>query len=577
MPELPKTILTQQGSQVQKDLNLVESLINNAVEGAAEPVAAQDNFTIQEDNGHFNAYFGFNTNWCAPAGHKVEGVEFTIDGSSVTAGANAEVFNSNTNINTGTNAHVEGIGNINIGQRSHIEGTANTCKVNDCHIEGTGNSVEYSNTSNRDTVTIHIDGKDNEIYVGTMPNTINCSGLNNTIKEYSGYYLSVSGQSNTLGSTTGTAQRYFNVANVSGISNTVTGKATIMYVNGTSNNVDITTAGFVYVVGNINNIQKVNDNFIVLGENIKFNNNVNDSTNTQGSMIIGRNHIINYEGTQFRNSFLGGDSTTITTSSPTDECIIFGTNTLKSFSATKCLILGGNEVNNNLNDTGFQLNEVLILGDNDLYKTGGQVTNSAIIGANTIQADGVDMLIVGENTMMQQSNANCTGCLVVGTNLAVAGNYNLVHGIGTGAPIQGNHNVILGGGHSFTGDPSNHDYNFVFGNGNTNRGQVNNSITMGTGLQNLGDNDCVIFGKYNISEMTAPYKNGQPNPDYVPCALVIGNGTSADKNDQSNLLTLTKTGELTVAKLIGDVAYTNPVDSNITTVAAALDYIIQHL
>ena len=577
MPELPKTILTQQGSQVQKDLNLVESLINNAVEGAAEPVAAQDNFTIQEDNGHFNAYFGFNTNWCAPAGHKVEGVEFTIDGSTATAGANAEVFNSNTNINTGANAHVEGIGNINIGQRSHIEGITNTCKVNDCHIEGTGNSVEYSNTSNRDSVTIHIDGKSNNIYVGTMPNTINCNGQGNTIREYSGYYLSVSGLGNTLGSTSGNLQRFFDVANVSGIGNTVTGKATIMYVNGNDNNVDITTAGFVHIVGNGNNIQKVNDNFIVLGENISFNNNVNDTTNTQGSMIIGRNHTINYEGTLFANSFLGGGSNVITTDASTNQSIIFGHNTLKSFSSTSCLILGGNEVNNNLNDTNFQLNEVLILGDNELYKTNGRIVNSAIIGANTIQANGGDMLIVGENTITQQSNTDCTGCLIVGTNFTVAGNYNLVHGIGAGAPIQGNHNVILGGGHFFTGDPSNHDYNFVFGNGNTNRGQVNNSITMGTGLQNLGDDDCVILGKYNVSTKTAPYKDGQPNPDYVPCALVIGNGTSANENDQSNLLTLTKAGELTVAKLIGDVAYTNPVDSSITTVAAALDYIIQHL
>ena len=81
------------------------------------------------------------------AGEKVNGKVYTIDGTQVTAGIGAEVFNDyDTNIASGKYSHAEGMNNVASGMLSHAEGWGTKALGSYSHTEGqeTTASESYS-------------------------------------------------------------------------------------------------------------------------------------------------------------------------------------------------------------------------------------------------------------------------------------------------------------------------------------------------------------------------------------------------------------------------------------------------
>lgn len=72
-------------------------------------------------------------------GKDVEGQVFTIDGTEVTASANAEIFGDyDTNVATGQWSIAEGSGTVAKGRASHAEGAFSQALNDGCHVEGYG-------------------------------------------------------------------------------------------------------------------------------------------------------------------------------------------------------------------------------------------------------------------------------------------------------------------------------------------------------------------------------------------------------------------------------------------------------
>lgn len=72
-------------------------------------------------------------------GKDVEGQQFTIDGKTVTASANAEIFGDYaTNIAVGQWSIAEGSGTVAKGRASHAEGAYSQALNDGCHVEGYG-------------------------------------------------------------------------------------------------------------------------------------------------------------------------------------------------------------------------------------------------------------------------------------------------------------------------------------------------------------------------------------------------------------------------------------------------------
>lgn len=72
-------------------------------------------------------------------GKDVEGQKFTIDGKTVTASANAEIFGDyDTNIAVGQWSIAEGSGTLAKGRASHVEGAYGQALNDGCHVEGYG-------------------------------------------------------------------------------------------------------------------------------------------------------------------------------------------------------------------------------------------------------------------------------------------------------------------------------------------------------------------------------------------------------------------------------------------------------
>ena len=69
-------------------------------------------------------------------GVDAEGMEFTVEGETLTGGVGAEYFNSDTNIAVGSNSHAEGSATSAIGADSHAEGSATKAKGLSSHSEG---------------------------------------------------------------------------------------------------------------------------------------------------------------------------------------------------------------------------------------------------------------------------------------------------------------------------------------------------------------------------------------------------------------------------------------------------------
>jgi hypothetical protein len=88
------------------------------------------------------------------AGQKVKGKEYTIDGSQVTAGDGAEVFNDYANnIASGRNSHAEGSSTTASGMLSHAEGWSTVASGSYTHAEGYESvaSGDYSHAEGWDT------------------------------------------------------------------------------------------------------------------------------------------------------------------------------------------------------------------------------------------------------------------------------------------------------------------------------------------------------------------------------------------------------------------------------------------
>lgn len=98
-------------------------------------------------------------------GKDVTGNEFIINGSNVTAGANAEIFNDyDNNIASGKYSHAENYNTIAKGNYSHAEGYGTLASGAASHTEGT-----YTNAS---SAYQHVRGKYNEIDTNGLYNTI---------------------------------------------------------------------------------------------------------------------------------------------------------------------------------------------------------------------------------------------------------------------------------------------------------------------------------------------------------------------------------------------------------------------
>ena len=70
-------------------------------------------------------------------GKDVEGQQFTINGTTITASPNAEIFGDYVNNKcTGQWSIVEGSTNIATGRVCHVEGANNQALNDGCHVEG---------------------------------------------------------------------------------------------------------------------------------------------------------------------------------------------------------------------------------------------------------------------------------------------------------------------------------------------------------------------------------------------------------------------------------------------------------
>lgn len=87
-------------------------------------------------------------------GKNVTGTEYTINGSTVTAGDGAEIFNNYTaNKASGNYSHAEGYGTTASGAMSHAEGVNTTASGDFSHAEGNG-TIASSDTQ-------HVQGRNN--------------------------------------------------------------------------------------------------------------------------------------------------------------------------------------------------------------------------------------------------------------------------------------------------------------------------------------------------------------------------------------------------------------------------------
>ena len=100
-------------------------------------------------------------------GKNVEGTSQNVDGTSITAGSNAEIFNNYTgNRAVGEYSHAEGNITRAVGNASHAEGTATTATGDHSHAEGydTTASNVYSHAEGAGTtasgITSHAEGAD---------------------------------------------------------------------------------------------------------------------------------------------------------------------------------------------------------------------------------------------------------------------------------------------------------------------------------------------------------------------------------------------------------------------------------
>lgn len=81
----------------------------------------------------------YNLDDMSTVGENVTGTEYTIDGSTVTAGTNAEIFNDYvSNKATGQDSHAEGTTTTASGHSSHAEGFGTTASGMRSHAEGDG-------------------------------------------------------------------------------------------------------------------------------------------------------------------------------------------------------------------------------------------------------------------------------------------------------------------------------------------------------------------------------------------------------------------------------------------------------